>query len=68
MAVQCDEDTLLGNGMGQDFCVVSPAQSKLGGPRHVVAFGAEARGQFHSEHLIQEQAHDRSGRRQFPDL
>jgi hypothetical protein len=46
----------------------SPAQSDLAGPRYVVAFGTEAGDEFHLEHLVEEQAHDRSGGRQLADL
>jgi len=52
MAVQGNENALVGDGLAENVRVVRPAQSDFTGPDNVMAPCAQLLGQFHPEHLM----------------
>jgi len=68
MTVEGDQNAPLGDGLGQNGGVIGPAQSDFFGSDDIVAELTQFVGEFRPEHLVQKQAHEKSGGNEVGDF
>ena len=68
VSIQSDQDARLQDGPLKEIRIIRATQSYFAGPHDIMAQGPKPHRQRVSEHLVQEQAHVRSGVRGFGEL